>query len=214
MPSGRWPPSLLGIHPQQGLWSVSPEHSSCRSLSTTPRRRGPRSPRRSRHRPPARRDWRGSVGVPRRGHRLGRPCPTAEAISRFSLGFRLQRGLQLSNPVSQRWWCQGLALGVSPRSSPVTGQGSFPPPALPGLAGTTSPSAICRGRPPTSGSAVAPELPAPGHRDRLPLSRPVLSARAATTTPVGPPSARVSLASRRRRPSPFVWRVGSHDDVS
>jgi hypothetical protein len=26
-----------------------------------------------------------------------------EAISRFSLGFRLQRGLQLPNPVSQRW---------------------------------------------------------------------------------------------------------------
>ena len=36
--------------------------------------------------------------------------------------------------------------GVLPLSSPVTGQGPFPPPALPGLGSTTGPSAICPGR--------------------------------------------------------------------
>ena len=61
--------------------------------------------------------------------------------------------------------------GVSPRSSPVTGQGPFPPPALPGLVGPTSPSAICRGRPRPSRARRCPVGAAPGHRGRLPLLR-------------------------------------------
>jgi hypothetical protein len=71
-----------------------------------------------------------------------------------------------------------------------SGQGSFPPPALPGLVGTTSPSAICVRRrwplrvrrwrrgttsPPRSQTSLVAHCPCP--------------VRAAITTPVGSPAA-------------------------
>ena len=104
--------------------------------------------------------------------------------------------------------------GVSPRSSPVTGQGSFPPPALPGLAGTTSPSAICRGRPRPSRIGRCPGVAGSGHRDRLPLLRLGSLRTCCHHYPGGTAKCASRSLPRRRRPSPFVWRVGSHDDVS
>ena len=104
--------------------------------------------------------------------------------------------------------------GVSPRSSPVTGQGSFPPPALPGLVGTTSPSAICHGRPRSSRIGRCPGVAGSGHRDRLPLLRLGSLRTCCHHYPGGTAGCASRSLPRRRRPSPFVWRVSSHDDVS
>src|SRR3954454_3313830 len=81
-------------------------------------------------------------------------------------------------------------VGLSLLRSLVSSQGPFPPPALPGLDGTTGPSAICPGRPRSSRTrrCRAP----PRHSGRLPLLRVGSSpVRAATTTPAGSPAARL-----------------------
>ena len=72
----------------------------------------------------------------------------------------------------------------------LSNQGSFPPPALPGLRGTTSPSATLPARPAPHGVPVGACTPPTGLPVLLPSS---FSMRAATITPADPASARVVL---------------------
>ena len=68
-------------------------------------------------------------------------------------------------------------------------QGSFPPPALPGFLGSTSPSATLTARPAPHGVPVGVCAPPPG----LPVLPPLPSSmRAAATTPAEPPGALVA----------------------
>src|SRR3954449_12225551 len=113
-----------------------------------------------------------------------------EAEGRFRLSFRPQRGLQLPKPSLATLLDSWSIVGLSLLRSLVSSQGPFPPPALPGLDGTTGPSAICPGRPRSSRTrrCRAP----PRHPGRLPLLRVGSSpVRAATTTPAGSPAARL-----------------------
>ena len=92
-------------HPQQGLWPVSP------SAQLLPQPFQPRLDAVGLDRLEgltiaARRAAIGAAASVRFGQNIGSAdlVPQGvEAIGRFSLGFRLQRGLQLPNPVSQRW---------------------------------------------------------------------------------------------------------------
>ena len=71
----------------------------------------------------------------------------------------------------------------------LSNQGSFPPPALPGLTGTTSPSATLPAQPAPHGGPVGVCSPPTG----LPVLLPSPSSmRAAATTPAEPASARVA----------------------
>ena len=99
-----------------------------------------------------------------------------------------------------------------PLLTPSLNSGPFPPPALPGFAGTTNPSATpdspaCPSR--ASGCGLLP---------RTAWGFPCCSGHAAANTPVGP-LGRVARGTaysnrfpltQRRRPSPELWRVGSH----
>ena len=76
--------------------------------------------------------------------------------------------------------------GISPRSSPVAGQGPFPRPALPGVLGRTDPSAICPGRRWPSRVRRRPAGCRPWSPGQTSLVAHRFSAmRAATLTPVG-----------------------------
>ena len=81
---------------------------------------------------------------------------------------------------------------VTPFILPVSlsNQGSFPPPALPGIRGNTSPSATLPARPAPRGVPVRAYTPPTG----LPVLPPSPSSmRAAATTPAEPAGARVAL---------------------
>ena len=76
-----------------------------------------------------------------------------------------------------------------PLSVSLSNQGSFPPPALPGLRGTTSPSATLPARPAPRGVPVGMCAPPTGLPVLLP---PPSSMRAAATTPAEPAGAYVA----------------------
>ena len=98
------------------------------------------------------------------------------------------------NTVRSRRTCSDpgrLSPVVMPFLLPVSlsNQGSFPPPALPGLTGTTSPSATLPAQPAPHGGPVGVCSPPTG----LPVLLPSPSSmRAAATTPAEPASARVA----------------------
>ena len=76
-----------------------------------------------------------------------------------------------------------------PLSVFLSNQGSFPPPALPGIPGTTSPSATLPARPAPRGVPVGVCAPPAGLPVLLPFPS---SMRAAATTPAEPSGARVA----------------------
>jgi hypothetical protein len=105
---------------------------------------------------------------------------------------------------------------LMPLRTPSSNSGPFPPPALPGLTGTTNPSAIPAGPACPSRASGCKPLP---HTDRdFPccLGSPLRTCRrqypggiAGSDRSRGRPIPTVPMA-QRRRPSPEVWRVGSH----
>ena len=109
-----------------------------------------------------------------------------EAQLGFFLSFRMQYGLEfpdLSDPGRLSPVVMPSFLSVS-----LSNQGSFPPPALPGFRGTTSPSATLPARPAPHGVPVGVCAPPTG----LPVLLPSPSSmRAAATTPAEPAGARV-----------------------
>ena len=77
----------------------------------------------------------------------------------------------------------------SPLSASLSNQGSFPPPALPGLCGNTSPSVTLPAQPAPRGGPVGRATPPTG----LPVLLPSPSSmRAAANTPAEPAGARVA----------------------
>ena len=116
------------------------------SQANVPRLR-PRSPQ-SQSRPhPARRHWPGFVGMLHAGRRFGRSCPKG-----YRTGSSVQTSLlpvvnsAASQPKYAKWIGSRQSPRLLPLYSPLMRQGPFPPPALPGFDGSTSPSAICSDR--------------------------------------------------------------------
>jgi hypothetical protein len=98
----------------------------------------------------------------------------------------------------------------------VPEQGPFPPPELPGFAGTTGPSAICPGRPCPSrdGRSRSRQPSRLASRSDFPCCVPSRPARAATTYPGGPEGCVCRSLRPRRRSSPLLWQVDTHNGVS
>ena len=103
--------------------------------------------------------------------------------------------------------------GLSALPSLGSGQGSFPPPALPGLNGTTSPSAICVRRCWPSRVHRWRGVAAPTTIADFPCCTLLISRACCHHYPGGIAGCVSRSLHRRRRPSPFVWRVGSHIDL-
>ena len=81
----------------------------------------------------------------------------------------------MNSAASQPIYAKLIGSRQSPRLSPLYSslmrQGSFPPPALPGFNGTTSPSVICLDRPSPSRAGRCCRHARRLHPDRLPLLR-------------------------------------------
>src|SRR6266568_1212990 len=105
--------------------------------------RGCRSDRRSRHPPLTHQHSHGNVGRLRQAHLRDRSCPTASRNDRQVLSWlSLATRSAASQPYSAFLDSSSITW-LSAAFLIETGQGLFPPPALPGFSGTTSPSAIC-----------------------------------------------------------------------
>jgi hypothetical protein len=98
---------------------------------------------------------------------------------------------------------------VSP-SLAGSGQGSFPPPALPGLNGSTNPSAICVRRRWPSRVRRWLELSLLTTIADFPCCAPFMFRACCHHCPGGIAGCVSRSLHRRRRPSPLFWRVGSH----
>ena len=173
MPSGRRPPLLFAIHiRRRGLGAYWPEVSSSRSLSSHRSAPWVRSGQSSRGPPPPRLRWHGSVGRLLAGRPCGRPCPRASRSGRPVQPWLSPAARSGASQPFQRVLLDSSSItGLSALPSPGLGQGSFPPPALPGLDGHTSPSAICARRCWPSRVHRWPGDAAPFHDRRLPLLR-------------------------------------------
>ena len=101
---------------------------------------------------------------------------------------------------------------VSSLRSPVAGQGPFPQPALPGVLGSTDPSAICCRRRWSSRIRRWIKLSALSTATDFPCCALSMSRTCCHHYPGGIVRCVSRSLPSRRRPSPLVWRVGSHDD--
>src|SRR6185437_12878750 len=132
-----------------------------------------------------------------RGVRLrDRPCPTG---CRIGSSVRTWLSPVMNSAASQPKYAKLIGSRQSPRLlplySPLIRQGPFPPPALPGFIGNTSPSVICLGRPCPSRAGRRSRQPAGLHPNRLPLLRISPLACVLSPLPRRIDRVRVSLAS-------------------
>ena len=127
---------------------------------------------------------------------------------RFCLRFRMQRLSQLLD-LQRRLQSHRQSPLRSLLPAPVPDQGPFAPPALPGFLTTTGLSATPSSPALSSRTTDSPDTP-PGLPTGLPvLRRSPVCMHAIATTPAGALGARVVRIPQRRRPSPYLRRVGS-----
>ena len=214
MPSGRWPPLLLGIHTRRrGCGAYCPARSSSRSAPSQCSAHGRRSGRRSHDPPPPLPRWRGSGDrLPVRRLSADLVPEGVEAEGWFSLSFRLQRGLERLNR------CSGVArLIVNHRavgpSLAWIGAGLLP------STGVTRPRRyyepirhLPRPALALAGSPLAWRCRSTATSADFPCCALSMSRACCHHYPGGIVGCVSRSLPRRRRPSPLLWRVGSHID--
>jgi hypothetical protein len=175
-------------------------HSSCSAaplatLSATDPHPRPQSHRSRPRPPPVRRHWPGCADRLPGARLLCRPCPTG-----YRIGSSVRTWLSpvMNSAASQPIYAKLIGSRQSPRLLPLYSslirQGPFPPPALPGLIGSTSPSAICPDRLRPSRASRCHRHAGRRHPSRLPLLRISRLAHVLSPLPRRNDRVRVSLA--------------------
>jgi hypothetical protein len=146
---------------------------------------------------------------------LGRPCPTD---CRTESSVQTWLSPVVNSAASQPIYAKLIGSRQSPRLlplySPPVRQGPFPPPALPGFIGTTSPSAICLGRlrPSRASRCGRPAVRSAPLQTSL-VAHKSSCARVVTTTPAEQSGAYPARLPDHSGLPQTLWRVGFRGDL-